>query len=155
MVRVGEIATDTPLTKKEEGYLETIKENNKTHIVDPVELASLIKQAGEVYNKHFDKKVWFERSIFTNWTCGIADCKYCYLATKPKLDMNAIRSQASILAESLVLKEMGWRVGYITGGLRVEKTEQIIYLLKKMEIVLGYKIMMNYGPYTKKEVVLF
>lgn len=152
MVRVGEIAANQPLTQKDRAFVKQIQENNKTHIVDKVELVELMAQAQEIYKAEFNNEVWFERSIFTNWTCGIADCKYCYLSTKPKLDMSALRSPESILAEALVMKLMGWKVGYITGGLRVEKQDYMVELLQKLELVLGYKIMMNFGPYTNKEV---
>ncbi len=152
MVRVGEIAANQPLSESDKAFVKLIQENNKTHIVDKTQLAELLVQAQEVYAAHFDKTVWFERSIFTNWTCGIADCKYCYLSTKPKLDMSALRSQESILAEALLMNLMGWRVGYITGGLRVESTPQMIQLLQNLAVVLGEKPMMNFGPYTKTEV---
>ena len=112
--------------------LARIKENNAAHRVDEEELNELVAQAGEVYRAQFDNRVWFERSVFINWTCAIADCKYCYLSTKPKLDMKSIRSPSSILAEILMCRAMGWRVGYITGGLRVESTEYLIDLIKQI-----------------------
>jgi biotin synthase-like enzyme len=155
MVRVGEIASDQPLTQKDLAFVELIKANNKTHVVDSTELAALIADAKKIYTAHFGGDVWFERSVFTNWTCGIADCKYCFLSTKPKLDMTALRSVASILAECFVMKQMGWTVGYITGGLRVESTEDMIILLDYLHIVLDEKPMMNFGPYTQKEVAQF
>jgi biotin synthase-like enzyme len=155
MVRVGEIASDQPLGENDKKFLKIIDENNATHVVDAHELQDLLKKAKHVYDKNFNGDVWFERSIFTNWTCGIADCKYCFLSTKPKLDMEALRSPASILAESFVMKHMGWKVGYITGGLRVEPTDYMIELLKNLHVILGEKPMMNFGPYTKKEVESF
>ncbi len=116
--------------------IETIRENNKTHVVDEQELQQLITQAQETYRTHFASITYFERSVFTNWTCAIADCKYCYLSTKPKhtpgSELKALRSQASILAEILVCRAMGWRIGYITGGLRVESTDYLIDLLDKI-----------------------
>lgn len=133
-------------------FLAQIKENNKTHTVNEDELKSLISQAKDIYAKEFDQTTFFERSVFINWTCGIADCKYCYLSTQPKLAPNATRHQASILAEILICKILGWKVGYITGGLRVESTEELIGLLNNIEKVYGKKIMMNFGPYTNSEV---
>ncbi len=138
-------------------FVEQIKRNNAGHVVGKSELDPLLLEAGRVYAKHFDGRVWFERSIFTNWTCGIADCKYCYLSTKPKhkagTDPVAVRSAASVLAEVLLCKVMGWKIGYITGGLRVESISQLVSLLDKIEKVYGEKIMMNYGPYAKSEVL--
>ena len=145
----------TKPTEHETIFLEKIAQHNKTHIVSESELAELLEKAQETYKKNFTPQVWFERSLFTNWTCAIADCKYCYLSTKPKLDKKAIRSKASILAEALVCKLMGWRVGYITGGLRVESTAYMTELLQDLSHVLGYTVRMNYGPYSKKEIESF
>ncbi|MFT4312527.1 MAG: radical SAM protein [Candidatus Woesearchaeota archaeon] len=154
-LKPGEIFSEKPLTQQDKQFVVQIKEQNKTHTVDKTELASLIAQANAAYQKHFDKTVWFERSIFTNWTCGIADCRYCYLSTKPKLEKKAIRSRESILAEALVCKVMKWRVGYITGGLRVESTQDMTQLLKSLHDVLEYKVNMNYGPYFPRELDSF
>ena len=136
-------------------FLEQIEVNNRTHVVSKEELEPLLAEAKKIYNQHFDGSVYFERSVFINWTCGIADCKYCYLSTQPKLAPNAKRHPASILAEVLICKLMGWKVGYITGGLRVESKEYMAELLSKIEAVYGEKIMMNFGPYTKSEVDFF
>ena len=138
-------------------FLTKIKENNRTHVVRKEELEILLPEAQEVYKKHFPATAYFERSIFINWTCAIADCKYCFLSTKPKHDPKekptAIRSPASILAEVLVCKAMDWKVGYITGGLRVESTEYLINLINKINAITGEKIMMNFGPYAHSEIV--
>lgn len=136
-------------------FAEKIRENNKTHTVDKAELDELIAKASTVFAEHHSNKVWFERSVFINWTCAIADCKYCYLSTKPKKDMKSLRSQASILAELLLCKLMGWKVGYLTGGLRVEPTEYMVNLLDNASKVLGENPTMNFGPYTKSEIIAF
>jgi len=143
------------LSESDNKFLVQIEKNNSTHIVDKKELVTLIAQAKKIHKENFDNKIWLERSIFTNWTCGIADCKYCYLSTKPKLDKKSVRSIESILAECLICREMGWKVGYITGGLRVESTEYMVDLLSKIQVVLNHKTMMNYGPYTKEEISAF
>ncbi|MCA9478490.1 MAG: hypothetical protein KC535_05065 [Nanoarchaeota archaeon] len=136
-------------------FIEQIRENNKHHDISSVELTPLLEEANKTYQEQFDDTVFFERSLFINWTCGIADCKYCYLSTQPKQAKHAIRHPASIYAEALICKLMGWKVGYITGGLRVEEHSYIINLLDTLHVVLGEQIMMNFGPYTKSEVSLF
>lgn len=154
-LKIGDVFSDIPLTEKELAYVEKIKENNTTHIISENELKPLISKANQIYYENWNGGVWFERSIFTNWTCGIADCRYCYLSTKPKLEKNALRSAESILAEALLCTIMNWKVGYLTGGLRVESTEYMTELLKDVGQVLGYKPMMNYGPYAKQEILSF
>lgn len=136
-------------------YIDVIRENNKHHDISQEELQPLLKEAHEVFVTHHNNSVYFERSVFVNWTCGIADCKYCYLSTQPKLAENALRHRASILAEVLICKLMGWRVGYITGGLRVEDNQYLVDLLDEISQIYGEQIMMNFGPYTKSEVEFF
>jgi len=142
-----------------ETFLDKIKENNKTHVVNKEELSPLLEKANLTFKKNFSNQVNFERSVFINWTCAIADCQYCYLSTKPKYNpaegTTALRSKESILAEIIICKAMGWDIGYITGGLRVESTEQIIELLKKINIINGKKIMMNFGPYSRNVIEKF
>ncbi len=136
-----------------------IEENNKTHLVSQQELAQLLPQAKQIFANNFSQEVYFERSVFINWTCAIADCKYCYLSTKPKFNPSkgtkAIRSQESVLAEVLVCKIMGWRVGYITGGLRVESAQYLIDLVTKINTITKEKIMMNFGPYSRNIIEKF
>ena len=139
--------------------INKIKKNNQTHTVDKSELQVLLDKANSVYQQNFSNEVYFERSVFINWTCAIADCKYCYLSTKPKHNAGekptAIRSKESILAEVLICKALGWDIGYITGGLRVESTENLIDLVQKINQVTGRKIMMNFGPYSRPIIEKF
>jgi biotin synthase-like enzyme len=138
-----------------ESFEETILKNNASHHVDDTELAVLIKEANKIFKANHKNEVWFERSVFINWTCAIADCKYCYLSTKPKNDKQALRSPESILAEMIFCKAMGYTIGYITGGLRVEPNEYMKNLLTNAEKVIGYKVRMNFGPYMKSEIEAF
>lgn len=137
-------------------YLSTIKERNKNRTVTNKELQDAIALAKPIFQEHHSNTVHFERSIFINWTCAIADCKYCYLSTKPKhkagTQATALRSHESILAEALICKLMGWEIGYITGGLRVESVDQIIELLKLLNQVNNKQNWMNFGPYAHSEI---
>ena len=139
-----------------EEYLEFIKVRNKNRTVTDSELQDAISKAKLIFEANHKPTVHFERSIFINWTCAIADCKYCYLSTKPKhkagSQSTALRSHESILAEALICKLMGWKIGYITGGLRVESVDQIIELLKKLNQVNQKKNLMNFGPYAHSEI---
>ena len=134
--------------------LDLIKINNKKHTVEKVELDQLIEKSSKIFNNF---EIYFERSIFINWTCAIADCKYCYLSTRPKhqagTQPKAIRSKESILAEVLICKLMGWKVGYITGGLRVESIDYLKDLIEKINLIYEEKIMMNFGPYAHSEII--
>lgn len=139
--------------------LQKVKDNAKMCVVDNQELQGLLLQANAAYNHNFSNEVYYERSVFINWTCAIADCKYCFLSTKPKHrpsgKLKAIRSKESILAEILVCTALGWDIGYITGGLRVESTPYLIDLIQKINVITSDKIMMNFGPYPKSIIEQF
>lgn len=139
--------------------LQKIKDNARTCVVDDQELQSLLVKAKTIYQQHFPNEVYYERSVFINWTCAIADCKYCFLSTKtkhrPGKELKAIRSKESILAEIFVCKTLGWDIGYITGGLRVESTPYLIDLIQKINVITGDKIMMNFGPYPRSIIEQF
>jgi biotin synthase-like enzyme len=148
--------TQKTTTMNNEQYLELIKERNKNRTVTQEELNAAIAEAKPIFQANHNNTVHFERSIFINWTCAIADCKYCYLSTKPKHKAGtvstALRSHESILAEALICKLMGYEIGYITGGLRVESVDQIIELLKRLNQVNQKQNLMNFGPYAHSEI---
>ena len=137
-------------------FLARIKGNNQSHQIDAEKLQPMLNLAQDTFVKHFSPEIYFERSIFINWTCAIADCKYCFLSTIPKYNpgkgTKAIRSQASILAEALVCRAMGWKIGYLTGGLRVETPQYLIDLAQKMEAVINQKTTLNFGPYSRPAI---
>jgi len=113
-------------------------------------MEELLERASLVHAENFDDSLTFERSVFINWSCALADCTYCYLSTQPKAKTYAKRSNASILAEILICKELGWRVDYITGGIGVHsllEQKELFSLIKK---VYGEAVCVNLGPMSEK-----
>ncbi|WP_423793113.1 radical SAM protein [Methanocaldococcus indicus] len=93
--------------------------------------------------KHFDY-VSFERALFLGWYCSLdKPCKFCYMSTQkdkissPKL---ARRSLASILAEAILMKRIGWKLEFISGGYgySVEEINRIAELVAYVQKTKQY-----------------
>ncbi len=114
-------------------------------------MQDLIKQAKKVYNSNFSSKVTFERAVFFSWGCTIGDCTFCYMSTQPldKVAKETKRSNASILAEFLLAKHLGWDIGFFTGGIGVLKPDELEFLLRIIYQITGEKIWLSVGPLPK------
>jgi len=109
---------------------------------------NLIKEAEKVFLQNFKAETWFERAIFFSWACKLKSCcKYCYMSTLPKekRTKEKVRSFASLLAETVLCKHLGWKIGFLSGGIGIFSNEEIISLLSKMNEILNEKIWINIG----------
>lgn len=115
------------------------------------ELSSLLIKAEETYNSNFPPKTCFERAIFFSWGCTIGDCQFCYMSTQPasKKPSETKRSTESILAEFILAKNLGWEIGFFTGGIGVFRPQEIEILLKAAVEITGDKIWLSVGPLSK------
>ncbi len=115
------------------------------------ELSSLLIQAEETYNSNFPAKTCFERAIFFSWGCTIGDCQFCYMSTQPasKKPSETKRSTESILAEFILAKNLGWEIGFFTGGIGVFRPPELEVLLKAAVEITGDKIWLSVGPLSK------
>lgn len=111
----------------------------------------LIKTAEKVYQDNFDSTVLFERAIFFSWGCSIGDCTFCYMSTQPKdkILKETKRSDASLLAEFILSKQLGWDIGFFTGGIGIFTPAELEELLKKIIVITKEKIWLSIGPITK------
>ncbi|MFH1398581.1 MAG: radical SAM protein [Candidatus Woesearchaeota archaeon] len=96
----------------------------------------------------------FERAVFFSWHCDIKDCKFCYMSTQNTTKL-ARRSLASILAEVILIKKLGWDFGFFSGGIGAYKTPEFRELLEKVYITYGQKFWINVGPLSKEELLAF
>ncbi|MBI4140989.1 radical SAM protein [Candidatus Woesearchaeota archaeon] len=108
----------------------------------------LLLNAQQTYQKHFQPTTCFERAIFYSWDCSIKDCGFCYMSahTKKETTPTATRSTASILAEVILCKKLGWDIGFLSGGINALTHTQLKELLHKIFAVYGQKIWLNIGP---------
>jgi len=111
----------------------------------------LVNQADNVYKANFNSEVCFERAIFFSWGCTIGDCAFCYMSTQPKEKevRETKRSNASILAEFILAKHLGWDIGFFTGGIGILSKNELLFLLKHAVEITGEKIWLSVGPIAK------
>ncbi len=111
----------------------------------------LIAEAQEVYRQNFLPKTSFERAVFFSWGCTIGDCQFCYMSTQPadKKPTETKRSTASILAEFILAKNLGWDIGFFTGGIGVFTPTEMESLLKAIIEITQEKIWLSLGPLSK------
>lgn len=69
-----------------------------------------------------------------------------------KTNSKAKRSTASILAETILCKELGWKIGFISGGIGIYKHDEFLGLLKKITQIYGKKVWANVGPLSEKQL---
>ena len=94
------------------------------------------------------KETWFERAVFLSWYCEKADCKFCYMSSL-KHQKNAVRSQASILAEIFLCKKLGWKIEFLSSG--VNAYPNLLSLLKNIKKIYG-KTWLNIGALNENEI---
>ncbi len=115
------------------------------------ELGVLLDKANKIYLTHFQATTSFERAIFFSWGCKIGDCTFCYMSTQPdsKKPIETKRSYASIFAEFILSKKLGWEIGFFTGGIGVFIPDEVEFMLKIAFEITGEKQWLSVGPLSK------
>src|SRR3989338_8763386 len=121
------------------------------------ELPALMQKADQLFKEHFPKETCFERAIFFSWGCIIGDCTFCYMSTQPKEKalQESRRGTASILAEFILAKELGWDIGFFTGGIGVLKPDELELFLKSAVEITQDKIWLSVGPLPKSLLIKY
>jgi biotin synthase-like enzyme len=104
------------------------------------------------------KTTCFERAIFYSWSCQLDECcKYCYMSTLPreKRTKEKVRSFASLLAETIITKKLGWDYGFLSGGIGAFSDDKLLDLLKKTNKIMEEKVWINIGILSKKQMESF
>lgn len=115
-------------------------------------MQSLLEKANSVYLKNFKADTWFERAVFFSWYCAIKDCAFCYMSTQKHKDKIAKRTDASILAEVLLCKKLGWHLGFFSGGINAYTSKGFKEILEKVYKVYGKKVWINIGALSKQQL---
>ena len=124
---------------------------------DFTDASELIPRAQKIFGQNFPQVTNFERAIFFSWGCTIGDCQFCYMSAQPswKKPTETKRSVESIFAEVILAKKLGWDIGFFTGGIGVFGPQEIEYMLKVMNEILGDKIWLSIGPVPKPLLVRY
>jgi len=104
------------------------------------------------------KTTQFERAIFLSWYCAKGDCKFCYMSTQKNLiksPKKARRSFASILAEAIICKKLGWKIEFLSGGYESFTKKELLFLIKNIYKIYGEKLWLNIGVLSKEDLKLF
>lgn len=112
-------------------------------------ISELLQKAQQIYLQNFPQETCFERAIFFSWDCSIKDCGFCYMSAHTKRNTAAKiarRSQASMLAETIICKKLGWRIGFLSGGINAFKHPELKELIQNVVTTYGKKIWLNAGP---------
>ena len=112
------------------------------------ELKELIDKSNSVYWDNFDGETWFGRCIFLSWYCSKGTCTFCFRSvTKDKIKEpeKARRSLASVIAEAMMIKGLGWRIEFLTGGYGILDDDEIKRIVKLVSQVLEEPIWINLG----------
>ncbi|MFC1698232.1 radical SAM protein [Nanoarchaeota archaeon] len=118
----------------------------------------LLEKANKIYKENHPNTTWFGRCIFLSWFCDVGTCKFCFRSTtkhKIKHAKTARRSISSILTETLIAKNLGWRIEFLTGGYRIFPFEQLVKIAKLVKKIYGEKIWLNLGVLNKEELQQF
>ena len=109
-----------------------------------------MQEANKVYLENFSNETYFERCIFVSWYCGLGNCTFCYRSTQkakirnPKMSK---RSMASIITEAILVKKLGWKLDFITGGFGVYTVNELVDIAKIISEIVGEKVWFNYGVF--------
>ncbi len=114
----------------------------------------LLEQANNVFLSKHKPETWFERALFFSWFCEIRDCKFCYMSAA-KHKPTAKRSITSLIAEAILCKELGWRFGFLSGGIGAYKRESFLHILKLLNQVTGEKLWLNIGALDRQTLMLY
>lgn len=107
------------------------------------------------------KITYFERALFFSWYCGLGDCKFCYMSINKKSKNSkkdpkkARRSFASIIAETLICKELGWKIEFLSGGYESYSKKELLFLIKAIYTIMKEKQWLNIGTLKKDEIKEF
>ena len=101
------------------------------------------------------KQTWFGRCIFIGWYCEKGSCKFCYRSTtshKKKHAEKSRRSMASMIADAIIGKNLGWKFEYLTGGYSNLDIDNIVEIARNISEVYQGKIWINIGVLDENEM---
>lgn len=116
---------------------------------------SLKKEARSAHPARFGQETWFERAVFLSWYCRTADCAFCYMSlTKDRISEpeRARRSRESVLAEVVLCRELGWKIGFLSAGTDAYSVEELVKLTKAASRLYGRPVCLNAGAFTLEEL---
>ncbi|MBW9223568.1 radical SAM protein [Methanothermococcus sp. SCGC AD-155-E23] len=107
--------------------------------MDPLEVMERSIKAYKLTTKYHGNFVDLKRALFLGWYCDLEKpCKFCYMSTQKeriKDPKSARRRLESILAEAVLMKRIGWKLEFISGGYgyTTEELNRIVELVAYLQ----------------------
>ncbi len=121
-------------------------------------LLEAIGRADRLTREVHGDSVSLERAIFLSWWCDRGNCSFCYMSTQKKRisdKMRARRRVSSIFAEAELLRRVGWKVAFISGGYGAYTIEEIRDVTRTIFEITGAPTWLNVGVLSGSEMELF
>ncbi len=125
---------------------------------DTQELLDSIKKADAKTREIHGRMVTLERAIFLSWWCDRGSCSFCYMSTQRdriRDKARARRRRSSILAEAELLRRIGWRAAFVSGGYGAYSLEEIRDITEQIGEIMGAPTWLNVGVLSKEELSSF
>ncbi len=125
---------------------------------DPQALLEAIGKADRLTRKVHGEGVTLERAIFLSWWCERGNCSFCYMSTQKKLisyKSRARRRVSSIFAEAELLRRIGWKVAFISGGYGAYSIEEIRDVTQTVFEITADPTWLNVGVLSGSDMALF
>jgi biotin synthase-like enzyme len=117
-----------------------------------------IKRADKKTREVHGAQVDLERAIILSWWCDRGNCSFCYMSTQKKRikdKSRARRRTSSILAEALLLRRIGWKVAFLSGGYGAFKPIEIREIVHSVYEIIGEPLWLNVGVLSEDEMSSF
>ncbi|MFQ5800339.1 MAG: radical SAM protein [Candidatus Hydrothermarchaeales archaeon] len=125
---------------------------------DSQRFLEIIKKADKKTREVHGRDVTLERAIFLSWWCDRGNCSFCYMSTQKeriKDKEKARRRLSSVLAEAELLRRIGWKAAFISGGYGVYSIPEIKEIAQRVHEIMGEPTWLNVGALSKDEMSLF
>jgi biotin synthase-like enzyme len=125
---------------------------------DSQALLETIKEADKLTREVHGPEVYLERAIILSWWCDKGSCSFCYMSTqKERIEDKdrARRRRSSILAEAELLKRIGWKIAFISGGYGAYSIDELKSITQRIRDISGEPTWLNVGALAKDDLLLF
>ena len=116
--------------------------------MNAVEVLENSIKAYKLTTKYHGNYTDLKRALFLGWYCNLTEpCKFCYMSSqKPKIKdpKSARRRMETILAEAILMKRIGWKLEFISGGYGYT-VEELNNILEMVSYVQKSKQYLNVG----------
>ncbi len=116
--------------------------NDKTTILE--NSIKAFKLTTKIFGNYTDLK----RALFLGWYCNLKNpCKFCFMASQKSKIKNpkiARRKIETILAEAIIMKRIGWKLEFISGGYGYS-IEELNNIIEQISYIQKSKQYLNLG----------